>query len=74
VVFGLCHHQLRSLILKVVGTVPVDDHAINAAADHVINLTLDLRGIGGVVADIHVRRIAKPQEQVSIDFRRRAGI
>ena len=73
-VFGLRHHQLRSLIFGVVGTVPVDDHAVDAAADHVINLALDLRGIGGVVADVHVRRVAKPQEQVSIDFRRRAGI
>jgi hypothetical protein len=46
---GMCfhfrHHQLGNIILKVTGAVPVHDHAINAAADHVLNLSAHLRGI-----------------------------
>ena len=71
---SLRHHQLRGLIHRVVRPVPVDDDAIDAAADHVRNLALDLRRVGGAVADIHVVRLAEPQQQVSVDLRRRAGI
>jgi hypothetical protein len=39
---GLCHHQLRRLIDAVVRAVPVNDDAINSAADHVCDLTMNL--------------------------------
>jgi hypothetical protein len=42
---GLSHHQLRSLVDGIVWAVPVNDHAIDAAADHVCDLTLDLRRV-----------------------------
>ena len=60
-VFRFRHHQLRTLINRIVGAVPVNDHAIDAPADHVVNLPLDLSGIGGAVADIHVLRSAEPR-------------
>jgi hypothetical protein len=73
-VLGFRHDQLRRLIDRVVGTVPVDDHAVDAAADQVRDLALNLIRVGGAVADIHVLRPAKPQKQVRIHLRRRPGI
>ena len=52
--FGFRHDHLCGLVLEAIRTVPIDDHAINAAADHVGNLTVDLRRIGGTVAHVHV--------------------
>lgn len=73
-IFSLGHHQLGALVDRIVRPVPVNDHAIDATADHIINLPLDLRGIGGAVADIHVVRPSEPQQQMGINFRRRARI
>ena len=73
-IFGLRHYQLRALVDRIVGAVPINDHAINAAADHVINLALDLCGIGRAVANIHVVRPSEPQQQMGINFRRRTRI
>jgi len=40
--FGFRHHQLRSQVRIVRGAVPVDDDAIDPAADHVRNLPVNL--------------------------------
>ena len=72
--FGLCHDRLRRLVDEIVWSVPVDNHSINAAADHVINLVLDLRRISGTIADIHMAGLPKPEQQVGIDLRRRSRI
>ncbi len=63
------HDQLCRLIDRIVRTVPVDDDAVDAAADHICDLALHLIRVGGTVADIHVLRPAKPKKQVCIDFR-----
>ncbi len=54
------HHQLRSLIDGIPRSIPVDDYAINPAADHVLDLPVNLRRIGRTVAHIHVVRLPKP--------------
>src|SRR6201988_1216426 len=72
--FGLVHDQLCGLIDEVVGTVPVDDDAVNAAADHVGDLAMNLRRIVGAVANVHVVGLSKPQQQVRVDLGRRARI
>jgi len=65
--FDFRHYRQRSLIAeRVPKSVPVDDHTVNTAADHVRNLTVDLRGILGVVTDTHMARIAKPGHQMRI--------
>jgi len=71
---GFGHDGLRCLINRVVGTVPVDDYAIDPAADHIVDLVLDLPGVGGVVTDIHVLRASEPEEHVGVNLRRSAGI
>ena len=58
--FGFGHYQLGGLISAVVGPVPVDYDAIDAAADHVRDLAMNLRGIGRVVTDVHVVRASEP--------------
>ncbi len=60
VVLSLGHDELRSLIHCIVWPIPVDDDAVNAAADHVGNLALDLCGVSGPVSDIHVVRLTEP--------------
>jgi hypothetical protein len=72
--FRLGHHQLRRLVDRVVGPVPVDNRSIDAAADHVVNLTFDLRRVRLAVTDIHVARIPEPKNHVGINLRRSAGI
>ena len=62
------HHELRCLVDAGVRTVPVDDHAFDSAADHVRNLTVDLRCVGGTVADVHVIRLPEPEQQVRVDL------
>lgn len=69
-VFRLGHDELCRLVDSVVGTVPIDDYAIDAAADHVINLALYLGRIGGTIADIHVVGLSEPEEQVSVNLGR----
>lgn len=68
------HHQLRGLILIVIGTVPINDYPINAAADHVDDLAVDLRRVGRTVAHIHVVRSAEPHHEVSVNLRIRPRI
>src|ERR1700692_697391 len=73
-VFSLRHHQFRACIYSVVGSVPINDYAINATAHHIVNLPLDLRGIGGTVADIHMVRRSEPKEEMRINFCSCSGI
>lgn len=72
--FCLRHNQLSCVIDAVVRPVPVDDHSIDAAADHVCNLAVNLGRIVRSVPDIHVVRTAEPQHQVSVDFGRRTWV
>jgi hypothetical protein len=72
--FRFRHHQLRGLVFGIIGAVPVDDHAIDAAADHVIDLIRHLCRVGGAIADVHVVRLPKPDHQVSIDLGGRSRI
>jgi len=73
--FGFRHDRQRSLVAEGISkSVPVDDHAINATADHVRNLTMDLRRVLRVVSHTHVPRIAKPGHQMRVDFGVRARI
>lgn len=72
--FGLCHDLQSGLIQSIARSIPVEDHAIDAPVDHVVNLALNFGGIGGVVADVHVVRLAEPEDHVGINFRSRTGV
>ena len=72
--FGFRHDELCGLIDAVVRAIPIDDHAIDSAADHVCNLPLDLRWVGGAIAHVHMVRTSEPKQQVSVDLRARTGI
>ena len=69
-----CHHQLGCLVDRIVRPIPIDDHAINTAAHHVINLTLDLRRVRFTVTNIHVARLAEPENHVGVNLGCRARI
>lgn len=58
--FRFRHHQLRGLVGAVVWTIPVDDHAIDPAADHIGDLVVNLGRARRAIAHIHVVRAAKP--------------
>ena len=68
------HHQLRGLIDGISRPIPIDNHAINAAAHHVVNLALHLRRIRFAIADVHVVRLPEPKNHVGINLGRRARI
>ena len=70
----LRHHQLCRLIDGIVLSVPIDNHSIDSAAHHVVNLTFHLRRVRGAVTYVHVVRSSEPQEQMGINFRRRSRI
>jgi hypothetical protein len=72
--FGLLHHQLRCLVDVVAGAIPIDNDAINAAADHIVDLTRDLIGVGGAVAHVHMVRLAEPEEQMGVYLGGCAGV
>ena len=71
---GFRHDQLCCLIDAVVRPVPVNNDSVDPAADHVGDLPVDLAGVGGTVADIHVVRAPEPQQQVGVDLRRCPGV
>ena len=60
------HRQCGGVVVRTAGTIPIDDHAGDATADHVINLRVHLRGIGGVIAHIHVVTHAKPGHEMCV--------
>jgi hypothetical protein len=62
--FGFGHHDLGGLIDRAARAIPINNHAIDAASDHVCDLLLDLRRIRRVVADVHVIGTAEPEHQV----------
>lgn len=68
------HNQLRGLVDGIARPIPVDNHAIDAAAHHVINLTLDLRRVRLTVTNVHVVRLTEPKNHVSINLGRGPGI
>ena len=73
-IFGLRHYQLSGLVDCIIGSVPVDNHAIDTTAHHVVNLAFDLRSIGRTVPDVHMVRASEPEHKMSVNFRRGAGI
>jgi hypothetical protein len=72
--FGLFHYLKGSEITGRSLPIPVNDDAINAAADHVLNLPRDLLGTGGVVSDIHMTGSTKPAHEVRINLCMISGI
>ncbi len=72
--FSLFHDLESSEITGGSVPVPVNDDAINAAADHVLNLPCDLLGTGGVITYIHVAGSAEPAHQVRINLGMVPGI
>lgn len=72
--FRLGHHQLRGVINAVVCPIPVNDHAIDASADHVCNLVVDLPCVIRVVPDAHMIRAAEPEQQMRINLGIRSRI
>jgi len=67
-ILGLRHDQLGCFVLRIVRAVPVKNYTVDSAADHVVNLILDLLWVAGTVADIHVIRIAEPKHHVGINL------
>ena len=72
--FGLSHDELRRLVDVVVGTVPINDDAINSPTDHVCDLPMHLRRVSRTVAHIHMVRASEPKHQVRINLGRGPGI
>ncbi len=71
---GLLHDQLCGLIHGITWPVPIDDHAVDTAAHHVVNLASDLIRVGRAVADVHMVRLPEPHHQMGVDLGARAGI
>jgi hypothetical protein len=65
---SFCHDKFRGLIDVVVRAIPIDDNAIDSAADHVRDLIVDLACVGGTVAYVYVIRSSEPQKQVRINL------
>jgi hypothetical protein len=69
VLFHFLHDsQCGGIGESIARAIPVDHDAIDAAADHVTDLAMDLCRILRVVADSHVAWVTKPGHQVRIDF------
>jgi len=65
---GFGHDRLCRLVDAVVRTVPVDDDAVDSPADHILNLPVDLRGICGAIANVHMVRSSEPHQQMCINL------
>lgn len=72
--FCFSHDQLCCLVNASVWAIPVDDHAVDTAPDHVRNLTVNLGCVRRAVADVHMVRLTEPQHEMSIDLCIRTGI
>lgn len=55
-----CHDKLGRSINSIPRPIPVDNHSVNSAAYHIVDLALDLGRIGLAVTDVHVIGLAKP--------------
>ncbi len=51
---SLGHDQLCGLINRIIRAIPVDDHTVDTAADHIRDLIVNLHEIRRTVADIHM--------------------
>ncbi len=71
---GLRHYLERRLIHRIARPIPIENHSVDAAADHVVDLGRNFCRIGGVVSDIHVVGLAEPENHVSINFRGRTRV
>jgi hypothetical protein len=60
VILGFGLDEFGAFVNGIIRPVPVNDDAIDSAAHHVINLSLDLRWIIRAVANIHVAGAAEP--------------
>lgn len=66
--FRFFHQGERRIIAGSSLPIPINNYAINASADHVLDLTGDLRGAGGVVSDVHMAVSAEPAHKMGINF------
>lgn len=71
---GLCHHELRGCVFVVSWTIPVNDHAVDSATDHVGDLIVNLSGVRGAVAHIHVVRSSEPNHEMRVNLSGRARV
>ena len=67
---GFRHHELGRLVDTVVGSVPVNDYAVDSPADHVCNLPVNLRRVRRTVSDVHMVRSTEPEHEVRVYLRR----
>ncbi len=72
--FSFSHHEFRRVVDAVVWAIPVDDDSVDSSTNHVIDLTVNLRRIAGVVAHIHMIGTAEPQQEMSEHFAVGAGV
>jgi hypothetical protein len=71
---GLRHNLECRLIHGIAWPIPVENHSVDTAADHVVDLGRNFCRIGGVVSDVHVVRLAEPENHVRINLRGRARV
>jgi hypothetical protein len=57
---SLGHDKFCSIIDAIVRAVPIENDALDSTADHVGDLIVDLRRVGGIVAHVHVVRASEP--------------
>ncbi len=57
---SLCHDEFCGVIDAIVRAIPIKNDALDSTADHVGDLVVDLYGIGGTVAHVHVVRASEP--------------
>lgn len=72
--FRFVHHQPGGLITVAIRAVPIHYDAINAAADHVLQLAPDLCAVVRTIAHVHMVLTAKPQHEMSVQFGARSRI
>lgn len=68
------HHELGGLVNGVARPVPVNNHAIDTAADHVYDLFVNLGRVRRTVAHVHMVRSAEPEQEMSVDLGVSTGV
>lgn len=66
--FRLFHQREGGVIAGRALPIPIDDDAIDPAADHVLHLPCNLRAAGGVISHIHVAFSSKPAHKMRVNF------